>query len=44
MRLSVITDEISHDLEHALGVCADLVIRAVELRAVGGAKLEAQSG
>ena len=39
MRLSVITDEISLDLEHALGVCADLGIRAVELRAVGGANI-----
>jgi L-ribulose-5-phosphate 3-epimerase len=39
VRLSVITDEISLDLEHALGVCADLGIRAVELRAVGGANI-----
>src|SRR3712207_6972255 len=39
VRLSVITDEISQDLEHALGVCADLGIRAVELRAVGGANI-----
>jgi L-ribulose-5-phosphate 3-epimerase len=39
MRLSVITDEISQDLEHALGVCADLGIRAVELRAIGGANI-----
>jgi L-ribulose-5-phosphate 3-epimerase len=39
MRLSVITDEISLDLEHALGVCAELGIGVVELRAVGGANI-----
>ncbi len=42
VRLSVITDEISQDLEYALGVCADLGIRAVELRAVGGANIVSQ--
>lgn len=39
MRLSVITDEISQDLDLALGVCADLGIRTVELRAVGGTNI-----
>ena len=39
MRLSVITDEISQDLEAALGVCEDLGIATVELRAVGGANI-----
>ena len=39
MRLSVITDEISQDLEAALGVCEDLGVRTVELRAVGGANI-----
>ncbi|MDP9410605.1 MAG: sugar phosphate isomerase/epimerase [Actinomycetota bacterium] len=39
MRLSVITDEISQDLDRALGVCADLGIRTVELRAVGGTNI-----
>lgn len=33
--LSVITDEISSDLDHALGVCNELGISAVELRVVG---------
>jgi len=32
----VITDEISQDLDHALGVCEELGINTVELRAVGG--------
>jgi L-ribulose-5-phosphate 3-epimerase len=41
VRLSVITDEISLDLEHALEVCADVGIKAVELRAVGGANIVA---
>jgi L-ribulose-5-phosphate 3-epimerase len=36
VRLSVITDEISQDLDHALEVCEDLGVRAVELRAVDG--------
>jgi len=35
----VITDEISQDLDHALGVCEDLGINTVELRAVGGANV-----
>ncbi len=35
MRLSVVTDEISDDLEHALQVCRDLQINTVELRKVG---------
>ena len=39
MRLGVITDEISQDLEHALRVCEDLGIETVELRAVGGANV-----
>ncbi len=39
MRLSVITDEISQNLDLALGVCADLGIRTVELRAVGGTNI-----
>lgn len=33
--LSVITDEISADLDHALDVCAELGVTAVELRDVG---------
>ena len=33
--MSVITDEVSPDLEHALSVCEELGIRAVELRVVG---------
>ena len=36
MRLSVITDEISPDLEQALAVCAELGVRTVELRSVEG--------
>jgi L-ribulose-5-phosphate 3-epimerase len=39
VRLSVITDEISQDLDRALGVCEDLGIRTVELRAVGDANI-----
>ncbi len=39
MRLSVITDEISQDLERALEVCEDLELRTVELRAVGDANI-----
>jgi L-ribulose-5-phosphate 3-epimerase len=39
VRLSVITDEISHDLERALEVCEDLDLRTVELRAVGDANI-----
>jgi L-ribulose-5-phosphate 3-epimerase len=34
VRLGVITDEISEDLEHALSVCADLGIRDIELRSI----------
>jgi len=39
VRLSVITDEISQDVDHALEVCEDLGIRTVELRAIGGANV-----
>ena len=39
MRLSVITDEISQDLESALGFCEDSGVGTVELRAVGGANI-----
>ena len=39
MRLSIITDEISQDLDHALEVCEDLGVRTVELRAIGGANV-----
>ncbi|MBV9616648.1 MAG: sugar phosphate isomerase/epimerase [Ktedonobacteraceae bacterium] len=35
MRLSIITDEISANLEHALQVCRDLQVDTVELRVVG---------
>jgi sugar phosphate isomerase/epimerase len=35
VRLSVITDEISRDLDHALDVCESMGIRTVELRVVG---------
>lgn len=41
MQLSVITDEISQDLEHALDVCQDLGLRTVELRAVDGTSVVA---
>lgn len=37
--LSVITDEISSDLEHALDVCNELGISAVELRVVGSSNI-----
>lgn len=36
MRLSIITDEITQDLDHALDVCEELGVRTVELRAVEG--------
>jgi L-ribulose-5-phosphate 3-epimerase len=39
VRLSVITDEISQDLDRALEVCEDLGVRTVELRAIGGANV-----
>ena len=39
MRLSIITDEISQDLDRALGVCEDLGVSTVELRAIGGANV-----
>jgi L-ribulose-5-phosphate 3-epimerase len=39
VRLSVITDEISQDVDHALEVCEDLGIRTVELRAIGSANV-----
>lgn len=35
MRLSIVTDEISDDLAHALSVCRDLGAKTVELRKVG---------
>lgn len=35
MHLSIVTDEISDDLEHALQVCHDLGVNTVELRKVG---------
>jgi L-ribulose-5-phosphate 3-epimerase len=39
VRLSIITDEISQDLDRALEVCEDLGVRTVELRAIGGANV-----
>jgi len=39
MRLCIITDEISHDLAHALDVCEDEGVSTVELRAVDGANI-----
>jgi sugar phosphate isomerase/epimerase len=39
VRLSIITDEISQDLDCALEVCEDLGVRMVELRAIGGANV-----
>jgi sugar phosphate isomerase/epimerase len=39
VRLSVITDEIDARLEHALDVCDELGIRAVELRTVDGVSI-----
>jgi L-ribulose-5-phosphate 3-epimerase len=36
MRLSIITDEISQDLKHALDVCHDLGVDTVELRTIEG--------
>lgn len=39
MRLSIVTDEISDDLAHALSVCHDLGVRTVELRKVGDKNL-----
>jgi L-ribulose-5-phosphate 3-epimerase len=39
VHLSVITDEISQDLDYALEVCEDLEVRTVELRAIGGANV-----
>jgi len=41
MELSVITDEISQDLDHALDVCQDLGLHTVELRAVDGTSVVA---
>jgi sugar phosphate isomerase/epimerase len=41
MQLSVITDEISQDLGHALDVCQDLGLHTVELRAVDGTSVVA---
>ena len=39
VRLGIITDEISQDLDHALDVCEDLGVQTVELRAVDGANI-----
>jgi sugar phosphate isomerase/epimerase len=39
VRLSVITDEIGPDLPHALDVCDELGLDAVELRTVGGVQI-----
>jgi L-ribulose-5-phosphate 3-epimerase len=39
MRLCIITDEISQDLDHALDVCEDEGVSTVELRAVGKANI-----
>lgn len=39
MRLSIITDEIGQDIVYALGVCRELGISTVELRAVEGQNL-----
>jgi L-ribulose-5-phosphate 3-epimerase len=39
MRLCIITDEISQDLDHALDVCEDEGVSTVELRAVGRANI-----
>lgn len=39
MRLSIVTDEISQDLEHALQVCRDLNVHTVELRTVDGSNV-----
>lgn len=36
MRLSIITDEISKDFQHALHVCQELKIKTVELRVIDG--------
>lgn len=36
MRLSILTDEVSEDFQHALQVCHELDIRVVELRVVNG--------
>lgn len=38
-RPGVITDEISEDIEHVLAVCAEIGIRAIELRSVWGASI-----
>jgi L-ribulose-5-phosphate 3-epimerase len=39
LRLSIVTDEISQDLEHALQVCRDLNVHTVELRTVDGSNI-----
>lgn len=39
MHLSIVTDEISQDLEHALEVCQDLGVDTVELREVYGSNI-----
>jgi len=39
LRLCIVTDEISQDLEHALQVCQDLNVHTVELRKVDGSNI-----
>jgi sugar phosphate isomerase/epimerase len=39
LHLSIVTDEISQDLEHALQVCQDLEVDTVELREVDGSNI-----
>jgi L-ribulose-5-phosphate 3-epimerase len=39
VEVSVITDEISQDIVHALDVCDEMGVRAVELRSVAGANV-----
>jgi len=39
LRLSIVTDEISQDLAHALQVCRDLNVHTVELRTVEGSNI-----
>lgn len=39
MRLSIITDEITQDLSHALDVCDELGVRTIELRAIDGSNI-----
>ncbi len=39
IRLSVISDEISQDLDHALAVCRELGVHTIELRGVDGSNI-----